>query len=574
MFGTRSSLRAGRGSWRLICPAVFLAAMQAHAPFAPHAPLGTPGLPETHVTRGAQASAGTEAAAFDLDEATVADLQRRMEAGRDTSRSLVEKYLRRIDAIDRNGPMLHSVIEVNPDALAIADRLDAERNAGRRRGPLHGVPVLIKDNIATADGMMTTAGSLALAGVSPPKDAFIAGRLREAGAVILGKTNLSEWANFRSTHSTSGWSGRGGLARNPYALDRNASGSSSGSGAAIAANLAAVAIGTETDGSIVSPSNANGLVGIKPTLGLVSRTGIVPIAQSQDTAGPMARTVADAATVLGELAGVDPDDAATSLGATKGGLDSTHVDYTRFLDANGLRGTRLGVVRNRLFGSSPAADRLTETAIADMRNAGAVIVDPANIPTLGQFDDTEFDVLLYEFKAGLAKYLTWLGAASPVHSLKDIIAFNEAHAPEEMPYFGQEIMLMAEKKGPLTEPKYRAALAKNHRLSRSLGIDTVMTKYRLDALVAPTGGPAWLTDLVNGDGGTASAPGPSTVTAVAGYPHITVPAGFFRGLPVGVSFFGRAWSEPTLIKIAYAYEQATRHRRPPTLRASVDLAVR
>ena len=573
MLGTRYALRASRGSWRLIYPALILAAGQAHAPFAAQAPLGTQEPREARVRRADQAS-GRQPATFDLDEATLADLQQRMEAGRDTSRSLVEKYLRRIDAIDRSGPMLHSVIEVNPDALAIADRLDGERKAGRRRGPLHGVPVLIKDNIATADRMMTTAGSLALAGVTPPRDAFIAARLRQAGAVILGKTNLSEWANFRSTHSTSGWSGRGGLARNPYALDRNASGSSSGSGAAIAANLAAVAVGTETDGSIVSPSNANGLVGIKPTLGLVSRAGIVPIAQSQDTAGPMARTVADAAAVLGELAGVDPDDPATRRSATKGVRDSTPVDYTRFLDATALRGARLGVVRNRLFGSSPAADRLTEAAIGDMKKAGAVIVDPANITTLGQFDETEFDVLLYEFKAGMAKYLTWLGAASPVHSLKDIIAFNEAHAAEEMPYFGQEIMMMAETKGPLTDPKYLAALAKNHRLSQSLGIDAVMMKYRLDALVAPTGGPAWLIDLVNGDSGTASAPGPSTVTAVAGYPHITVPAGFFRGLPVGVSFFGRAWSEPTLIKIAYAYEQSTRHRRPPTFRASADLADR
>ena len=574
MLGTRYALRASRGSWRLIYPALILATGQAHAPFAAQAPLGTQEPREARVRRADQASPGRQPATFDLDEATLPDLQQRMEAGRDTSRSLVEKYLRRIDAIDRSGPMLHSVIEVNPDALAIADRLDGERKAGRRRGPLHGVPVLIKDNIATADRMMTTAGSLALAGVTPPRDAFIAARLRQAGAVILGKTNLSEWANFRSTHSTSGWSGRGGLARNPYALDRNASGSSSGSGAAIAANLAAVAVGTETDGSIVSPSNANGLVGIKPTLGLVSRAGIVPIAQSQDTAGPMARTVADAAAVLGELAGVDPDDPATRRSATKGVRDSTPVDYTRFLDATALRGARLGVVRNRLFGSSPAADRLTEAAIGDMKKAGAVIVDPANIPTLGQFDETEFDVLLYEFKAGMAKYLTWLGAASPVHSLKDIIAFNEAHAAEEMPYFGQEIMMMAETKGPLTDPKYLAALAKNHRLSQSLGIDAVVMKYRLDALVAPTGGPAWLIDLVNGDSGTASAPGPSTVTAVAGYPHITVPAGFFRGLPVGVSFFGRAWSEPTLIKIAYAYEQSTRHRRPPTFRASADLADR
>jgi amidase len=515
----------------------------------------------------AQAPSTLQPRTFDLDEATVADLQQRMESGRDTARSLAEKYLARIDAIDRGGPALHAVIDVNPDALSIADSVDAERKAGRTHGALHGIPVLIKDNIATADRMMTTAGSLALAGAVPVKDAFIVTRLREAGAVILGKTNLSEWANFRSTHSSSGWSGRGGLVKNPYALDRSASGSSSGSGAAIAANLAAAAVGTETDGSIVSPSSANGLVGIKPTLGLLSRTGIVPISHSQDTAGPMARTVADAAALLGAMAGPDADDPATRQSATKGSRD-----YTRFLDGNGLRGARLGVVRNRLFGSSPAADRLAGEAIADMKKAGAIIVDPANIPTLGRFDDTEFDVLLYEFKADLNRYLTWLGAPSPVHSLADVIAFNTAHASEEMPYFAQEIMTMAEKKGPLTEPKYRAALAKNHQLSRTLGIDLVMTKYRLDALVAPTGGPAWLTDLVNGDAGTGSAPSPSTVAAVAGYPHITVPAGFSRGLPVGVSFFGRAWSEPLLIKIAYAYEQATRHRRPPDFRASADLA--
>ncbi len=497
--------------------------------------------------------------AFDLEETSIADLQRRMETGRETARSLVEKYSARIDAIDRKGPALHSIIELNPDALAIADRLDAERKAGRTRGPLHGIPVLIKDNIATADGMMTTAGSLALAGSRPPKDAFIAARLREAGAIILAKTNLSEWANFRSTHSTSGWSGRGGLARNPYALDRNTSGSSSGSGAAIAANLAAAAIGTETDGSIVSPSNTNGLVGIKPTLGLLSRAGIVPIAHSQDTAGPMTRTVADAAALLGALMGADPDDDATRDSTTKGS-----ADYTRFLDVNGLKGVRIGVVRNRLFGSHPAADRIAERAIEDMKKAGAVIVDPANIPTLGQFDATEFDVLLYEFKTDLNKYLGWLGASSPVHSLKEIIAFNNAHASEELQYFGQEIMTMAEAKGPLTDAKYRAALAKNRRLSRTMGIDAVMSTHKLDALVAPTGGPAWLTDLINGDSGTGSAPGPSTIAAVAGYPHITVPAGFVHGLPVGISFLGRAWSEPTLLKIAFAYEQATKHRRPPT----------
>jgi amidase len=503
---------------------------------------------------------------FDLEEATVADLQQRMQSGRDTARSLAEKYLARIEAIDRQGPALHSVIETNPDALTIAEQLDAERRSRGPRGPLHGIPILVKDNIATADRMMTTAGSLALAGARPPKDAFIVERLREAGAVILGKTNLSEWANFRSTHSSSGWSGRGGQTKNPYALDRNPSGSSSGSGAAAAASLSAVAIGTETDGSIVSPSNNNALVGIKPTLGLLSRTGIVPIAHSQDTAGPMARSVADAAAVLGAMAGADPSDAATKDSATKG-----RRDYTASLDVQGLKGARIGVVRNRLFGYSPAADAIAETAIADMKTQGAVIVDPANIPTLGKFDDSENDVLQFEFKADLKKYLDWIGPAAPVHSLADVIAFNSAHTNRELQYFGQEILEQSEKRGPLTSAKYRAALAKGRRMSRALGIDAVMTRYTLDALVAPTGGPAWVIDLVNGDGGTAAAPGPSTVTSVAGYPHITVPAGFFRGLPVGISFFGRAWSEPALIKLAYAYEQATKHRHPPTFAATADI---
>jgi amidase len=508
-------------------------------------------------------------APFDLEEATIADLQHRLEAGQDTSRSLVEKYLARIDAIDRRGPELRSVIEINPEAGAIADALDAERRAGRLRGPLHGIPILLKDNIATADRMMTTAGSLALAGAPAPKDAFIVGRLRAAGAVILGKTNLSEWANFRSTHSSSGWSGRGGQTRNPYALDRNPSGSSSGSGAAIAANLGAAAVGSETDGSIVSPSNNNSLVGIKPTLGLVSRTGIVPIAHSQDTAGPMARTVADAATLLGALAGSDPLDAATTAANTRG-----RRDYSTYLTRDGLRGARIGVVRNRLFGYSAPADQLAGDAIAEMKRQGAVIVDPANIPTLGKFDESEFDVLLYEFKADLDRYLSSLPSTAPVHSLMDVIAFNDAHKTEELRYFGQEIMTMAEKKGPLTSAKYRSELAKNHVLSRAQGIDAVMTRYKLDALVAPTGGPAWTIDLVNGDGGTSTAPGPSTVTSVAGYPHITVPMGYFRGLPVGVSFFGRAWSEPTLIRLAYAYEQATKHRRPPTFAPTADLSQR
>jgi amidase len=508
-------------------------------------------------------------APFDLDEATIAELQRRMETGTETSRSLVEKYLARIEAVDRRGPELRSVLEINPDAAAIADGLDTERRAGRVRGPLHGIPILIKDNIATGDRMMTTAGSLALAGAPAPADAFVAGRLRAAGAVILGKTNLSEWANFRSTHSSSGWSGRGGQTRNPYALDRNPSGSSSGSGAAVAANLGAAAVGTETDGSIVSPSNNASLVGIKPTLGLVSRTGIIPIAHSQDTAGPMARTVADAAALLGALAGSDPGDAATKDANTKG-----RRDYSSSLSRDGLRGARIGVVRNRLFGYSPATDRLAEAAIADMKAQGAVIVDPANIPTLGKFDDSEFDVLLYEFKADLNAYLASRGQSAAVHSLADLIAFNTGRQGEELRYFGQEILVMAGKKGPLSEPKYKSELARNHLLARTQGIDAVMTKYRLDALVAPTGGPAWLIDLVNGDGGTATAPGPSTVTSVAGYPHITVPMGYVGGLPVGISFFGRAWSEPTLIKLAYSYEQATKHRRPPAFVPTANLSQR
>jgi amidase len=515
-------------------------------------------------------------APFDLEEATMATLQQRMQSGQDTSRSLVDKYLARIEAVDRSGPALHSVIEINPEARTIADQLDAERKARGVRGPLHGIPILIKDNIATADRMMTTAGSLALAGVKPPKDAFIVARLREAGAVILGKTNLSEWANFRSTHSTSGWSGRGGQTRNPYALDRNPSGSSSGSGAAIAANLAVAAVGTETDGSIVSPANNNGLVGFKPTLGLVSRAGIVPIAHSQDTAGPMTRTVADAAALLGAMAGADPDDPAAGSPPARGvGASrprSAPTDYGRLLDPNGLKGARIGIVRNKYFGSSPATDALAEAAIAVMKQQGATIVDPANIPTLGKFDDGEFQVLLYEFKADLNKYLMWLGPASPVHSLKDVIAFNDAHKDQEMPYFGQEIMTLAEKKGPLTSAKYVAALARNRQMARALGIDATMTKYTLDALFAPTSGPAGLIDLVNGDSGGGSSP--STVTSVAGYPHITVPGGFYRGLPVGMSFFGRAWSEPTLIKLAYAYEQATKHRKPPAFATTADLQPR
>ncbi len=507
---------------------------------------------------------------FDLDELSIAELQHRMEAGIDTSRSLTEKYLARIDAIDRHGPMLRSVLEVNPDALAIADRMDAERRAGHVRGPLHGIPVLIKDNIATADRMMTTAGSLALVGAQPPKDAFVVQRLREAGVVLLGKTNLAEWANFRSNQSSNGWSGRGGQTKNPYALDRSPIGSSSGSAAAVAANLAPVAVGTETDGSIIAPSSAQALVGIKPTLGLVSRTGIVPIAHSQDSAGPMARTVADAAVLLGAMVGIDPDDKVTKNSVTRG-----RRDYTAFLTADALRGARLGVVRDKMFGMSAAADRIANAAIEEMRRQGAIIVDPANIPTIGTFDESEHQVMLYEFKADLEKYLAWLGPTAPVHSLADVIAFNEAHQDVEMPYFGQELMIESEKKGPLTSLEYRAALTNDRRQARTMGIDAVMRKYNLDALVSPSFMPATVIDLVNGDGVPVTAlasESPTTVAAVAGYPHITVPAGSFRGLPVGISFFGGAWSEPKLISLAYAYEQATRHRHPPTFAPTADVS--
>jgi amidase len=494
-------------------------------------------------------------APFALDEVTLADLQAAMASGRMTARSITQQYIDRIQALDRAGPTLRAVLEINPDALSIADSLDRERRAGKVRGPLHGIPIRIKDNIDTADRMTTTAGSYALAGSIPLQDATIAARLRAAGAILLGKTNLSEWANFRSTHSSSGWSGRGGQAKNPYVLDRNPCGSSSGTGVAVAANMCAVGIGTETDGSIVCPSSLNGIVGIKPTVGLVSRAGIIPIAHSQDTAGPMTRTVRDAAILLGALAGADPRDSATSSSATRG-----QTDYTQFLDANGLRGARIGVARTKFFGYSDVTDKLINDALDAMKASGAVIVDPANIETAGKFDDAEFDVLLYEFKADLNNYLASLGSKAPVKSLQDIIDYNDRHKDQEMPFFGQEIMIQAQAKGPLTEKKYLDELASNLKMSRTDGIDATMDKYKLDAIVAPTGSPAWPTDLINGDHFTGAS---STPAAVAGYPNINVPAGFSHGLPVGISFFGRAYSEPTLIKLAYAYEQATKHRRAP-----------
>jgi len=497
---------------------------------------------------------------FELDEITISDLQDGMKSGKFTARSLVEKYQARIAEIDKQGPAINSIIQLNPDALAIADALDQERKAKGERGNLHGIPVLIKDNIDTADNLMTTAGSLALVGSKPPKDSFVAKKLRAAGAVILGKTNLSEWANIRSSHSTSGWSGRGGLTKNPYVLDRNPCGSSSGSGAGVSANLCAAAIGTETDGSIVCPASANGIVGIKPTVGLVSRSGIIPISHSQDSAGPMCRTVKDAAILLGALTGADPEDAATAESASK-----SRDDYTQFLDANGLKGARIGVAR-KYFGFSDAVDALMEHSLDAMKKQGATLIDPADIDTFGKFDESELVVFMYELKADLNAYLARLGPGAPVRSLKDIIDFNERNREKEMPYFGQDLFLKAEAKGPLTTPEYVEALAKNHRLACTEGIDALMDKQRLDAIVAPTGGPAWITDLVNGDH---VAGGSSNAAAVAGYPNINVTAGFISGLPVGISFFGRAWSEPILIRLAYAFEQTVSARQVPSFLPAV-----
>lgn len=491
--------------------------------------------------------------AFELDEMGIAQLSEAQRAGRFTSRALVEQYLARIREID---PRVHSVIETNPDAPAIADALDRERKSKGPRGPLHGIPILIKDNIDTADRMKTSAGSLALHDSRPARDAFVAERLRAAGALLLGKTNLSEWANFRSLHSVSGWSGRGGQTRNPYALDRNPSGSSSGSGVAVAANLCAAAAGTETDGSVISPSTMNGIVGLKPTLGLVSRSGIIPIAASQDTAGPMARTVRDVAILLGAMAGVDPRDAATRHAQVQS-------DYTRFLVPNGLRGVRLGVAR-KFFGASTGGDRIADDAIALMTKLGAVIADPADLPSHGRQKETEFDVLLYEFKAGLNAYLSGPGERT-VRSLADVIAFNEKNAARELQAFDQSILIKAEQKGPLTEKAYLDALEAGRRYTRKEGIDAALSANRLDAIVCPTSPPAWLTDPVNGDPDIMDCCGPA---AVAGYPHITVPAGFVHGLPVGISFFGAAWSEPMLLQIAYAFEQASKARRPPRFAAT------
>jgi amidase len=503
----------------------------------------------------------TDVPPFELDETTIDVLAHGIEAGRYTARAVVEKYLARINAIDKRGPSLRAVIEVNPDAIAIADEIDKEQRAKGRRGPLHGIPVLVKDNFDTADKMATTAGSLALVGSKPSEDSFAVKQLRKAGAVLLGKTNLTEWANIRGRNSTGGWSGRGGLTRNPYALDRNPSGSSSGSAVAVASNLCAAAIGTETDGSILYPASVCGIVGIKPTVGLISRTGVVPISHTQDTPGPMARTVRDAAILLGVLAGVDPQDAATAESK-----EHAFRDYAQFLDDAGLKGATIGVARN-FFGFKDVVETVMADALEALKKAGATLVETKELAAVEEAGGAESTVLRYELKTDMAAYLARLGPDAPVKNLKDIIDFNNRHRDQELQYFGQETFIAANEKGPLTDKEYLDALAKCRRLSRTEGIDAVMDKHKLDAFVAPTTGPACVTDLLNGN---RSLGGSTSPAAMAGYPSITVPAGFVFGLPVGISFFGRAWSEPTLLKLAYAFEQATKHRRPPQFLPTAD----
>ncbi len=492
--------------------------------------------------------------AFALEGVSITDLQRRMATGELTAHAIVQQYLDRIAALDKVGPSINAIIELNSDALTIAEHLDEERASGKVRGPLHGIPVLLKDNLDTGDHMHTTAGSLALADSIATRDSTVAAKLRAAGAIVLGKTNLSEWANFRSVHASSGWSGGGGQTKNPYVLDRNPCGSSSGTGAAISADFATVGIGTETDGSIVCPSSANGLVGIKPTLGLVSRTGIVPIAHSQDTAGPMARSVTDAVILLNVIAGADPLDPVSAAGTAH------FVDYTRYLVASGLKGARIGVVR-KLAGFNPDVDALLARNIAALRASGAIVIDPVELPHVGTYDDDEMIVLQYEFKHDLNAYLATLPASTNApRSLADLISFNQRERAREMPWFGQDLFEQSQARGALTEKTYLAARTKSNAQAGRLGINIVLSKYKLDALIAPTSGPAWITDWVNGDHYSG---GSSTPAAVAGYPDITVPAGFVHELPIGLSFFGKAWSEPVLIRLAYAFEQATRARRSP-----------
>ncbi len=521
---------------------------------------GAPGMAGTGAGRGEQWWVDQ---AFELEETTIAELSEQMASGARSSVEITQLYLDRIAALDRDGPRLRAIIETNPDALDAARQLDEERAAGRARGPLHGIPIVLKDNIDTADGMTTTAGSLALEGHVAAQDSGVAARLRAAGAVLLAKANLSEWANIRSTHSSSGWSARGGQCGNAFAIDRNPCGSSSGSGAAVSANFCAGAIGTETNGSVVCPASVNGVVGVKPTVGLVSRAGIIPIAHTQDTAGPMTRTVADAAAILSALAGPDPRDPMTEPSARFEG-----TDYTQFLDPAGLRGARIGIERSH-FGNHPEVDRRMEEAISAMAAEGAVIVDDTVLETRRDFSQASFQVLLYELKADLAAYLEMSGRPNGMATLADIIAFNEQNADREMPWFGQEIFHMAEEKGDLSSQEYLDALRTAAELSRARGIDAVMDAHGLDAIVAPTTGPAWKTDLVT-DGG--SSYGSSGSAAIAGYPSITVPNGYVFGMPVGILFFGRQWSEDVLFRLASAYERATMHRRPGRMPLSLDLA--
>jgi amidase len=501
------------------------------------------------------ASTSTAPASPDaVEELSLGDIAAAFADGRLSSQQLTQSYLTRIDKLDRRGTSLGSVIETNPRALEIASALDAERKAHGARGPLHGVPVLVKDNVETSDHMMSTAGSLALKGWYAPQDAPLVERLRAAGAVILGKSNLSEWANFRSSHSISGWSGRGGQCRNPYATDRTPSGSSSGSAVAVSANLCAIAVGTETDGSIVGPASINGIVGLKPTVGLVSRRGIVPISHSQDTAGPLTRSVRDAAVMLGILAGLDSADPASAAVG-----DRFQSDYARYVDAKGLNGARLGIAR-KFFADSAPLNSFLDTCIATLKAAGAVIVDPADLPMHGSTGAAEQEVMLYEFKTGLNAYLKRLPPTLPVRSLSALIRFNEDHKNSEMPLFDQELLRQAEAKGPLSEKAYQDARAACLKATRSNGIDAVLAQHKLDAIVTLTSGPAWLIDTVNGDSDTG---GCSSPAAIAGYPHITVPAGLFRGLPVGLSFFGTAFSEPTLIRLGSGFEAVAHGRTPP-----------
>jgi amidase len=523
---------------------------------------------EAEAKAKAQAVASEAMPAMELVELSFADLQARMANGTENAKSLVAKYGKRIEAIDRTGPTLRAILELNPDADKIAEQLDAERVAGKLRGPLHGLPILVKDNIDTGDKMTTTAGSLALEGSHAEKDAFVVARLRAAGAIILGKTNLSEWANFRGKNSISGWSGRGGQCRNPYALDRSPSGSSSGSGCAAAASLCAAAIGSETDGSIVSPSSCNGLVGVKPTIGLVSRAGVVPLSASQDTLGPMARTVTDAAVLLTAIAGPDPDDPVTT--APDKARPASAEDYTRYLDPKALAGARIGVPRKNFFGTSRYVDELIATAIGELRDAGAIIVDPADLVAPPELDGAELDVLKFELKAYLDKYLAARKADAHVHSLAEAIAFNVQNKMKELALFGQEHFIDAQAKPGLTDKAFIAARAKCIEITRTLLLDKVMADKKLDAFVSATNGPAWLIDPVNGDSG--SGVSSSTLPAVSGYPHVTVPAGQVRGLPVGLSFYGRPYTEGKLLGYAFAYEQVTKHRRPPRFLPTVELA--